>query len=216
MGIGHILIVEDLPEVATWMQQCIAQSLPHEAITTVCNLAQANQALTKQPWGLVLLDLGLPDGDGTDFIRPFKQHNPNAHCVITTIFDDAEHVFPALAAGADGYLLKDETEAEFCTSLSGILAGRPPLSSSIALKILSSFRQPRSDTEYGLTPRERDILVLIAKGYSCKDAAQSLGVTYHTAAGYLKAVYQKLQVNNRAEATIKAIEMGMITTSSPP
>ncbi len=215
MDTGRILIIEDLPEIADWLQHCIEQTLPYEQIVVANTLAQAHKSLDQQQWNLVLLDLGLPDGDGTSFIGPLKTHAPHCSCVVTTIFDDADHVFPALSAGADGYLLKDETEDMFCDNLKGILAGRPPISSSIAIKILSSFRQPQSKECDGLTPREKDILVLIAKGYSCKDAAKAMGVSYHTAAGYLKTVYQKLQINSRAEATLKAIEMGIISTHSP-
>ena len=215
MDTGRILIVEDLPEIADWLRDCVNQSLPYEHLSVAYDLAQAHKSLSQQTWDLVLLDLGLPDGDGTSFIRPLKTHAPQCACIVTTIFDDADHVFPALSAGADGYLLKDETEEIFCENLTGILAGRPPISSSIAVKILSSFRQPKTQECDGLTPREKDILVLIAKGYSCKDAATAMGVSYHTAAGYLKTVYQKLQINSRAEATLKAIEMGIISTHSP-
>ena len=216
MTISQVLIVEDIPEISAWLAERINEAFASPAITAVASLTAAREAIKQSTWHLVLLDLGLPDGNGTDLIRLLKTYSPNSHCIITTIFDDSDHIFPALAAGADGYLLKDEEEVEFCNNLRGILAGRPPLSSSIAQQVLMSLRRPAPASSSTLTPREEQILVLIAKGYRCKDAALALGVSYNTACGYLKSVYQKLQINSRAEATLKAIELGIISTTDTP
>ncbi len=216
MDIRQVLIVEDIPEISAWLAERVKQIFGACNITEVVSVAAVKEILEQTSWDLVLLDLGLPDGSGIDLIRPFKTHFPNCHCIVTTIFDDGDHIFPALAAGADGYLLKDEEEVEFCNSLRGILAGRPPLSSSVAQQVLLSLRRPIPLATPVLTPREEEILVLIAKGYRCKDAATSLGVSYNTACGYLKSVYQKLQINSRAEATLKAIELGVISTKGTP
>lgn len=212
MKISNVLIVEDIEEVSAWLEQQVVSLFDARMVCRVGNFSEAREAMGQQEWQLVLLDLGLPDGDGTDLIRPIKERSSSTHCVVTTIFDDSEHVFPALASGADGYLLKDETEDEFRSNLKGIIEGRPPLSRSVAQKMLSSFRctEPPADRSL-LTPREEDILLLIAKGYSCKTAATALDISHHTAAGYLKSVYKKLQVNTRAEATLKAINMGIAT-----
>ena len=83
-------------------------------------------------FSIVLLDIGLPDGCGTDLIAPIKALNPNCYIVISTIFDDESHVFPALQAGADGYLLKDAADSLIINKLQGILSGDPPLSPGIA------------------------------------------------------------------------------------
>jgi DNA-binding NarL/FixJ family response regulator len=139
-----------------------------------------------------------------------KSQYPAALCVVTTIFDDAEHLLSALRAGADGYLLKDETEDEFIRQLAGILEGRPPLSASIARALLAQFQPGKQEQEATLTQRETEILTFTAKGLSVKHAAELLGISYYTAAGYLKDVYRKLQVNSRAEATIKAMNLGLI------
>ncbi|TPE53422.1 response regulator transcription factor [Maribrevibacterium harenarium] len=216
IAISHVLIVEDIPEIRDWLYGRIMDAFTTPTIMSVASLAAAKEAIKQRTWDLVLLDLGLPDGNGTELIRPLKTYSPNCHCIITTIFDDSEHIFPALSAGADGYLLKDEEEGEFCNNLRGILAGRPPLSSSIAQQVLMSLRRPTPPPASSLTPREEEILVLIARGYRCKDAANALGVSYNTACGYLKSVYQKLQINSRAEATLKAIELGIISTTDTP
>jgi DNA-binding NarL/FixJ family response regulator len=169
-------------------------------------LAEACKILASVTPDLVLLDIGLPDGKGTNLLLDAKL-TAESLVVITTIFDDDIHVFDALRAGAQGYLLKDDTDAHFIAALEGIVAGRPPLSPIIAQRIIASFR-PLANTNT-LSPRETELLVLIAQGQSVRCAAVLLGITQNTAAGYLKTIYQKLQVNSRAEVTRKAIELGL-------
>lgn len=206
-----ILLIEDIPEVALWLQQRVIQVFPDARCTLASTLQQA-LTCAQQAFDLALIDLGLPDGDGTQALRHIKLHHPDTYCIVTTIFDDANHLFTALRAGADGYLLKDDEENAFASALQGILAGRPPLSASIARMMLAQFQVQQP--EVPLSPRENDILVLIANGYSVRKAAESLGISTHTAASYLKNLYQKLQVSNRAELTLKAVNMGLINPNN--
>lgn len=210
-----ILIVEDLPEVSAWLMSLVCRVFPDADIEQAHDYATAcHRLMSTAPEtlpDLALIDLGLPDGDGTELIQHLKAARPDAYCVVTTIFDDAQHLFPALRSGADGYLLKDEDEQEFLRALDGIIHGRPPLSPSVAQMMLQQFRPAQLDVP--LTGREEDVLVLIANGYSVRMAAESLGISTNTASGYLKALYQKLHVNNRAEATIKAVKMGLVLPS---
>jgi DNA-binding NarL/FixJ family response regulator len=212
-SVRHVLIVEDLPDVADWLYSQVSNFLRPEKIDCAFSVAEASGKIGAQKYDLALMDLGLPDGDGVKLIRPFKEMNRFSLCIVTTIFDDAEHLFGSLRAGADGYLLKDETEKEFSNQLSGILDGRPPLSSSIARRLLEQFHPVFGDKEIMLTKREKDMLTLIAKGLSVKNAAEKLGISYYTAAGYMKDVYYKLQVNTRAEATMKAVQLGLLSPS---
>jgi DNA-binding NarL/FixJ family response regulator len=216
--ITRILIIEDIAEVAQWLHTQVCELYPDAEIDQTSDVAGSVQAMRQHRYELALVDLGLPDGDGTDLIRMLKAINPEAICVVTTIFDDAEHLLAALRAGADGYLLKDDTEAEFMQQLAGILDGRPPLSASIARSLLAQFQPGNSakqphEQDATLTLRETEMLTLTAKGLSVRHASELLGISYHTAAGYLKDVYRKLQVNSRAEATIKAMNLGLINPS---
>ncbi len=211
-----VLIIEDIPEVADWLVGRVAEALGAETVRVACSLAEAVEALQKDTYQLVLVDLGLPDGDGTALISAIKGKTVDTLCIVTTIFDDAKHLFAALRAGADGYLLKDESDQDFVTQLKGILAGRPPLSPSIARQLLLQFQPLGGESEARLTPREEEILILVAKGLSVKHAAEKLGISYHTAASYLKVIYQKLEVNCRAEATVKAFNLGLINRVCPP
>tara|TARA_R110002049_G_scaffold134086_3_gene293490 strand:+ start:312 stop:962 length:651 start_codon:yes stop_codon:yes gene_type:complete len=209
------LIIEDVSDVYHWLSARVCDVFENAEITSALTFAEAKALIKERSWDLFLVDLGLPDGDGAELIPLAKQFHPDAHCVVTTIFDDADHLFPALRAGADGYLLKDEEDHVFAQNLSGILSGRPPLSASVAQQMLQVFRPEKNHDSALLSPREEQMLVLISKGYSSREASASLSISYHTGAGYLKSVYQKLQVNSRAEATVKAMEMGLIGVAKP-
>lgn len=210
----NLLIIEDLTDVADWLATTAAVAFPESKSQWAANLKKAREILKTTQVDLALIDIGLPDGDGTELISEIKQRYPACFCVMTTIFDDPGHLFPALRAGADGYLLKDDEEPVFVEALKGIVAGRPPLSAAMARLMLEQFRTPvSSDCDSGeasLTPREEQMLVLIGNGYSVRQSSESLGISHHTAAGYLKTLYQKLQVSNRAEATLKAVQMGLL------
>ena len=208
-GLKHLLIIEDLPEVTAWLTTLAMHAFPGVEIHTAGGVREARAQIQQQVPDIALIDLGLPDGDGTTLIRELKDARSDTLCVVTTIFDDSGHLFPALRAGADGYLLKSDTDDDLLAALQGILSGRPPISADIAQAMLTHFH-PRRDKHTPLTPREEDMLVLIANGYSVRRAAEALQISHNTAASYLKNIYQKLQVSNRAEATLQAIDLGLI------
>jgi DNA-binding NarL/FixJ family response regulator len=129
---------------------------------------------------------------------------------MCTIYDDNQHLFDALRAGANGYLVKGHTPNELKEMLQGILNGQPPLSPSIALQILDSFHKPLRQEVIALTPREIDVLTLMAKGYNRTEISKLLKITCNTVSSYIKQVYQKLDVHSRAEATLEASRMGLV------
>jgi DNA-binding NarL/FixJ family response regulator len=130
---------------------------------------------------------------------------PNARILILTASDDEEMVFPALEAGADGYLLKQTEPAKLRAALAELLHGGVPMTSSIARHVADYFRK-RAKTRseiVRLSPREAEVLTLLAKGYSNKEIADSLSLTLETIHSYLKSVYKKMHVHSRAEAAAK-------------
>ena len=204
-----VLIVEDLPSTRDWLATAVERAFPGSQIATAEDIATARKALAESWPDLVLVDLGLPDGDGTDLIAAIKQAAPATRCVVASTFGDDAHLFPALRAGADGYLTKDAEIDQLAEALAGILAGRPPLSPGIARRLMQHF-QPQVQPDDGLSPREREVLTLIAKGYTVNRAAEMLQIASSTAAGYVKDIYRKLEISSRAEATLKAAEMGLV------
>jgi DNA-binding NarL/FixJ family response regulator len=184
--IDRILVVEDLPDARTWLQDAAIEAFPDATVTGVATLAEALEALERTPPDLALVDLGLPDGSGHD-----------------------GHLFSALRAGAQGYVLKDRSRESLADMLRGIVEGQPPLSPTIARRLLGHFHEPDS-ADAGLTARERDVLTLLAKGLTVAAVADMLGITANTASGYVKNVYRKLNVSCRAEATLEAARRGLI------
>lgn len=213
---AHALILDDLPACLDWLRRALQQAFPGISIRTASTLAEARERIAEpSPLDLALVDLGLPDGDGTTLITRLRQQRPAVIPVVTTVFDDDGHLFPALTAGAAGYLLKDEAIESLAERLLGIVEGQPPLSPSIARRLLRHFQpqpNPVSDTA-SLTPRETEVLRLIAKGYSVPEAARLLELAKHTVAGYVKDIYRKLDVSNRAEATLEASRRGLIRSA---
>ncbi len=206
------LVVDDLASSRDWLARATQIAFPGIRIALAASLAQA-RALCEPPPPLALIDLGLPDGSG---VRLIEQLQPlGCLCVVATVFDDDAHLFPALHAGAQGYVLKDQTPEALAAMLAGIAAGQPPLSPSIARRLLRHFAPPVSAPapaamETTLTARETEVLRLIAKGLSVGEAADLLGLSRHTVAGYLKDIYRKLSVSSRAEATLEALRRGLV------
>lgn len=206
------LIVDDLSSSRDWLARALTLAFPGIALASAESLASAWPLCQPAP-ELALLDLGLPDGSGIDLVRHLSQQS--SLCIVATVFDDDAHLFPALRAGAQGYVLKDQSPETLAEMLAGIVSGQPPLSASIARRLLRSFQPvaaPNDSVEEAidLTPREVEVLRLIAKGLSVLDVARLLELSRHTVAGYLKDIYRKLAVNTRAEATLVAIRHGLV------
>ena len=205
-------ILEDLAESQAWLEKALEQSFPGIAVEAAFNIEEALQKLrAAPPPDIALIDLSLPDGSGVRVIEWLQQHSATTLCVVASIFDDDGHIFPALRAGARGYLLKDQPVAAIVQALTGIAAGEPPLSPAIARRLLAFFQPTVSVREQpALTERESEVLMFIAKGLTQAEVARLLGISPHTVAGYVKELYRKLNVSSRAEAAVRARDMGLI------
>jgi DNA-binding NarL/FixJ family response regulator len=212
------LIVEDRPDTRDWLVAVVGDAFPDLQIATVSSLREARAWLAAHAeapaWTLKLavLDLGLPDGSGLELVVEVARDFPDAAPIVATIYDDDTHLFDSLAAGAQGYVLKQEHPDTVADCLRRIEAGEPPLSPSIARRLLERMRPqpaPRPKDDAGLTPREVEVLTLIARGYSAPEAAREIGLKPQTVAGYVKVIYQKLHVSSRAEAVLAAAQRGL-------
>lgn len=205
------LIVEDLPDSRAWLSDVLAEVFPGMEVRTAATLREARTEIARKAPDIALVDLNLPDGSGVSLIGELQRLSPDIVTIVATIYDDDQHVFPALRAGAHGYLLKEQSRETLARLLTGIVNGEPPLSPSIARRMLRFFSpQPEPVDDAALSPREEEVLRLIAKGYTLSVVAELLGITRHTVAGYVKTLYRKLNVSSRAEATLEATRRGIV------
>jgi DNA-binding NarL/FixJ family response regulator len=202
---ARALVVDDLAPSREWLAQALQLAFPGIEVERAATLKEAFACATRPP-PLALIDLGLPDGSGVQLIERLSP--AGTLCIVATVFDDDAHLFPALRAGAQGYLLKDQSHEAIAAALAGIAQGQPPLSPSIARRLLRHF-QPVQE-EPPLRPREIDVLRLTAKGLTLAEVAEALQLSRHTVSGYLKDIYRKLSVTNRAEATLEAARLGLV------
>jgi DNA-binding NarL/FixJ family response regulator len=154
---------------------------------------------------VVLMDINLPGMTGIECVRQLKTLLPETQFVMLTVYEDAEHIFNALAAGASGYLLKRTPRAELFAALKDVHAGGSPMSSNIARKVVQSFQRIGSQLskEDDLSTREREVLGLLERGYLYKEIADSLQISVLTVNSYIRRIYEKLHVRSRAQAVAK-------------
>lgn len=212
----QVLIVDDHAGARRWLSESVARAFPSAHCSVAATLAEGRLAAQRQAFDLALLDLNLPDGSGLQLMAPLRMRQPAVLCVVATIYDDDEHLFEALRQGAAGYVLKEQSREQLADMLRGLVAGQPPLSPAIARRLMRQFSQaaplspPRADAALPtLTPRERETLGLIGKGYSVAQAASALDISNHTAHDHVRNIYRKLAIGSRAEAALVARELGL-------
>lgn len=212
------LVIED-NRTTQFLKNVVTSAFPGISVHCTTTIKEAQSWLyeratnaQKTPLYLVLVDLGLPDGSGLEVIRLLKDKEPHAQAVVVTIHEEDKYLFEALRAGAVGYLLKRDDPMLLSDILKRILRNEPPLSPSIATRLIEYFRQPEKNStiKTELTTRESETLAHLARGLTVAEAAGKMGLSAQTVAGYVKVIYQKLHVSNRAEATREAIRRGLV------
>lgn len=162
-------------------------------------------ALPAEKPAVVLMDINLPGISGIECVRQLKPLLPETQFVMLTIYEDADHIFNALMVGASGYLLKRVSRGELLAALRDVYAGGSPMSSNIARKVVQSFQRsvPQSSDAVELSPREREVLELLARGYLYKEIADTLQISIPTVNTYIRRIYEKLHVRSRSQAVAK-------------
>ncbi len=204
MAISVAIVEDDAPArkiLAGWLSRSSAFRLVGE-------WGDAESAVPALPAGnpqVVLMDINLPGMSGVDAVKKLKPLLPATQFVMLTVYEDADHIYNALAAGATGYLLKQTPRQELLTALEDVHNGGSPMTSNIARKVVQSFRQApvtASEAE-GLSPREQEVLDLLARGYLYKEIAERLNISVPTVNTYVRRMYEKLHVRSRAQAVAK-------------
>ena len=163
-----------------------------------------NSLLAQRP-DVVLMDINLPAMSGIEAVRRLKPSLPATQFVMLTVYQDADHIYSALEAGAMGYLLKQTPQEELLSALEDVHGGGSPMSSSIARKVVQSFSKAPPDLPRAqqLSRREQEVLNLLARGYFFKEVCERLNITLPTVKTYVRRIYEKLQVRSRTQAVAK-------------
>ncbi|MFH1497111.1 MAG: response regulator transcription factor [Verrucomicrobiota bacterium] len=210
---NRILLVEDLPGERTRLGAIAREAFVDVVVDEADTRRRALELCAGASHDLALVDLGLPDGSGVDVLRELRANRPDTICVVVTVMGDDASIVTALSAGAHGYLLKEQPDDVLVRLLRQINDGVPPLSPSVARRIMEHFRLtgPCECPEASkLTSRETEVLGLVARGLRIADAAVALGVAEGTVASHVKSIYRKLDIGSRAEAALHASRMGLL------
>jgi DNA-binding NarL/FixJ family response regulator len=214
VSIGVAIVEDDVPAreiLAGWIRNT-------DGFRCVGEFDDAESALAKLPHekpSVVLFDINLPGMNGIECVRKLKPRLPDTQFVMITVYEDANHVFNALSAGASGYLLKQTRRNELIDALKDVHDGGSPMSSQIARKVVQNFHRNETQTDgetVELSPREREVLELLARGYLYKEIAEMLQIGVQTVNTYIRRIYEKLHVRSRAQAVAKYAHLPMGAT----
>ena len=217
----RVMVVEDDAGVRHSLELLLQSTAGLECNGSAGTVSEALRVVPEAKPDVVLLDINLPDGSGIECAAAIKERLPNTQIIMITVYDDTEKVFQSLRAGASGYILKRATPKKILDAIHEVVAGGVPMSNEIARKVLNFFHQTASQAkaeEINLTPRETEVLTLLATGGSNKEIAARLSVTAEAVSFHLRHIYSKLHVRSRTEAALKYREMrgGLIQGSPTP
>ena len=179
-----------------------------QKLPCVSQHADAEDAFKKLPGqkpDVVLTDINLPGANGIQCVRRLKAALPTAQFLMLTVYEDSDHIFEALAAGASGYLLKRTPRDELLAAIKQVHEGGAPMTSYIARKVVQAFQRQQSEKPEvnDLSPREWEVLELLSRGYSYKEISSALAISIPTVNTHLHRTYEKLHVRSRGEAVAK-------------
>lgn len=207
----NILLLEDEPTIQKLIHTVLVELFPQHSLFLAGSIKSCRNLIMSHDFALAILDIHLPDGSGLDILASIKKYKPDTICIMSTIFDDKTSIFSALQRGADGYIIKDNSNTRFRSHLESIIHGEPPLSPKVARLMLSFFKNsPPIGSNANLSVREIQILSMIAKGMRNKEIASELSLSIYTIMDHIKHIYKKLHISSRAEAAIKAQKMGLM------
>ena len=216
----RILVVDDDDAFRESVCAAIARDSDLVLAAQVNSVAAAREAIVHGDFDVALIDLGLPDGNGIDLIREISRTLPEADVMVVTVFGDEAHVLASIEAGATGYLLKRSLNDTLGETVRELRAGGSPISPVIARQLLHRFKRDTPESpqqpatavvdDGGLSEREREVLLFIAKGFTVGEIANMLHLSAHTVATHVKHIYRKLAVHSRTEAVFEAGRMGLL------
>ncbi|MDM1756602.1 MULTISPECIES: response regulator transcription factor [Acinetobacter] len=213
-----VIIVEDEPLIQVRLKEILLNiGYMPENLFFATNLKQAHSLLQRHSVSFALIDLGLPDGNGIDFIKTLKKYDPSILVLVVSAWSTEDAILMAISAGATGYVLKERDNLEVMLSIRSVLRGGAPIDPFIAQKILQKLHLDESSSQVMsiestkkqentevLSKREQEILILVSQGLSNKEIAEQLNLSRYTIESHVKHIYRKLSVSTR----IMAVDVG--------
>jgi DNA-binding NarL/FixJ family response regulator len=208
------IVEDDAPSreiLADWVRNA-------EGFEFVSGFACAEDGLAELPRqkpDVVLMDIKLPGMSGVECVRQLKPQLPQTQFVMHTVYEYSNHIFEALQSGATGYLLKQSAHDELMAAIKYVHAGGSPMTSYIARRVAQCFPptpppSPKDDNLF-LSPREREVLEMLARGFLYKEIAESLNISVRTVDTYIRRIYEKLHVRSRGQAVAKYVNLPIST-----
>jgi len=202
-----VSIVEDAAGVREGLVRLLNSSPGFRCIASYPTGEAALAEIPAQPPDVVLMDLDLPGIKGVECVRKLKTLLPAIRVVMLTVYENPEHIFDALSAGAIGYLIKKRLPGDLLQAVEDAHSGGAPMSSQIARKVVQFFQTiPASSGLETLSTRELEVLDLLAKGFLVKEIADQTSLGYGTVRTYIRRIYEKLQVHSRSQAVSKYLQ----------
>jgi DNA-binding NarL/FixJ family response regulator len=200
-----VCIVEDNDDMRASVAQVLNEAPGLQCMNTYASAEAAVRDLPSQKPDVALVDINLPGMNGIECVTKLKARLPQLQVLMLTRYEQSDMIFDSIRAGASGYLLKHTPAEELVEAVEQVHSGGAPMTMQIARKVISHFQQikkPESEVEK-LTPREQEVLALLAKGYLYKEIAANLGISINTLRNHLRTIYDKLHVHSRTEAAVK-------------
>ena len=199
-----VAIVEDIKEIREGLQILINFSSGFSCAEVFANGEVALQHLPVSKPDVILMDINLPGISGIECVNRLKPQCPGSQFIMSTVYEDDEHIFESLKVGATGYLLKKTPPAKILEAITEVYGGGSPMNAQIARRVISCFQNKDSIEASGLlSSREKEVLTLLAKGLRYKEIAAELTVSMETIRSHARRIYEKLQVQSRTEAINK-------------
>jgi DNA-binding NarL/FixJ family response regulator len=206
-----VLIYEDNNTLREGLGNLLKLSEDFDLAGSYADAKEVQSQVTSLNPQVILMDIDLPGINGIEAVRIIRKFNSQVQIIMLTVFDDSTHVFDALSAGANGYLLKKYVSDKLFHAIREVLDGGGPMSPTIARLIIGSMQKnTTAQKEYHLTQRELETLQLLSKGNSFKMIAELLSISVETVRTHIKKVYEKLHVNSQLEAVSKAINEKLV------
>lgn len=208
-----IIIYEDNAHLRESLSSLLSLTGDYVVIASYPDCMQVAEQLTEEKPDVVLMDIDMPGINGIEAVKKIRTFDKQVQIIMLTVFDDNVHVFEAMYAGANGYLLKKYVSDKLIHAIREVLDGGAPMSPSIARMVITNMQQPLqpvAENDYQLTAREKETLQLLSKGNSFKMIAAELGISIDTVRTHIKRIYDKLHVRSQIEAVSKAINEKLV------